>query len=204
MIIGISAPAVIVAIKIRNKESHTARLAKEIKRIFPTAFSIEILCVASAEIGGLLGLYYFGFNAFGITMAYMMAYALAGFTTFASILGRSSGHECGEIICACGHDTNEGFLQNIKFTFASFATGLKRMLSLHRQPDAWRTIKASLVVLVSAESGCIIAAATVDVIMYQYSTFLSIPSALVAGTFTVALMSARRTMKHEERQKAAK
>jgi hypothetical protein len=64
-----------------------------VKCLFPAALSIEILCVASAEIGGLLGLYYFGFNLFGITMAYLVAYALAGFTTFASILGRSHGKQ---------------------------------------------------------------------------------------------------------------
>jgi hypothetical protein len=91
MIVAIAVPAAVVAIKMRNKNSHTARFFKEVKRLFPAALSIETLCVASAEIGGLLGLYYFGFSPFGITMAYLMAYALAGFTTFASILGRSHG-----------------------------------------------------------------------------------------------------------------
>jgi hypothetical protein len=137
-------------------------------------------------------------------MAYMMAYALAGFTTFASILGRGSNHEHGEIICACGHDTNEGFLKNIKFTFASFATGLKRMASLHRRPDAWRTIKASLVVLLSAESGCIIAAATIDVIMYQYSTFPLYPISSCCRHLYSRLDVCARSMKQEEKQKAAK
>jgi hypothetical protein len=50
-------------------------------------------------------------------------------------------------------------------------------------------------VLVSAESGCIIAAATVDVMLYQYSAFLSIPAALLAGTLTVAFIAARRSLK---------
>ena len=39
---------------------------------------------------------------------------------------------------------------------------------------------------ISAESGCIITAATVDVLLYQYSVLLSIPLALVAGSLTIA------------------
>jgi hypothetical protein len=70
------------------------------------------------------------------------------------------------------------------------------MTRLHREPDAWRIVKASLIVLVSAESGCIIAAATVDVMLYQYSMFLSIPAALLAGTLVVAFIAARRSLRH--------
>jgi hypothetical protein len=55
------------------------------------------------------------------------------------------------------------FLSNIKQTFTNFGAGLLQMKKLYGQPGAWKTIKASLIVLVSAESGCIIAAATVDV-----------------------------------------
>ncbi|HXV46177.1 MAG TPA: hypothetical protein VD736_05845 [Nitrososphaera sp.] len=70
------------------------------------------------------------------------------------------------------------------------------MTRLHREPDAWRIVKVSLIVLVSAESGCIIAAATVDVMLYQYSMFLSIPAALLAGTLVVAFIAARRSLRH--------
>jgi hypothetical protein len=163
------------------------------------AFGIEILCVASAEVGGLLGLYYFGFNPFGITMAYVLAYALAGFTTFASILGRSGAHshEEEEIMRGCNLERDSGFASNFKQTFANFAAGLRKMAGLHKEPNARRIIKASLIVLMSAESGCIIAAATVDVMLYQYSTFLSIPAALLAGTLAVALIAARRSLKHK-------
>jgi hypothetical protein len=48
---------------------------------------------------------------------------------------------------------------------------------------------------VVADSGCMIAAATVDVIMYQYSTFLSIPSVILSGAFTVPLISPFRSTK---------
>jgi hypothetical protein len=193
---GIASVAVIT-VKARKKNSYTSRFLGETKRMLAPALSIEVLCVASAEAGGLLGLYYFGFNPFGIAMAYVLAYALAGFTTFASILGRSSGahnHE-DDIICGCGPGNDLGFASNLKQTFASFAAGVRKMAALHKEPDAWRIVKASLIVLMSAESGCIIAAATVDVMLYQYSAFLSIPAALLAGTLVVALVAARRSLR---------
>jgi citrate lyase gamma subunit len=192
-----AASAIIIAVKARKRNSYTARFLGEAKRMLAPALSIEVLCVASAEAGGLLGLYYFGFNPFGIAMAYVLAYALAGFTTFASILGRSSGahsHE-DDIICGCSPGHDSGFASNLKQTFASFAAGVRKMAALHKEPDAWRIVKASLIVLVSAESGCIIAAATVDVMLYQYSAFLSIPAALLAGTLVVALVAARRSLR---------
>ncbi len=144
--------------------------------------------ISELPCGGLLGVYYFGFNPFGITMAYVLAYALAGFATFASMLGRSSGahsHE-EEIICSCGPGHDSGFNSNFAQTFANFAAGPRKMVRLYREPDAWRVVKASLIVLVSAESGRITAAATVDVMFYQYSAIFSIPAALLARTLTVA------------------
>lgn len=190
------ASAAFVAFKVRKRNSYTSRFLRETKRMLAPALGIEILCVASAEIGGLLGLYYFGFNPSGITMAYVLAYVLAGFTTFASILGRSAHNHEQEIMCGCSMEHDSGFASNFRQTFANFATGLRKMAALHKEPGAWRVVKASLIVLVSAESACIIAAATVDVMLYQYSAFLSIPVALLAGTLAVALIAARRSLKH--------
>jgi hypothetical protein len=39
--------------------------------------------------------------------------------------------------------------------------------------------------LITAESVCIITAETVDLAFYNYSLFLSVPLALMAGAFTV-------------------
>jgi hypothetical protein len=52
------------------------------KELYAAALGIEILCIAAAEIGENTGLYLFGYNAIGIAIAYVMGYALAGFTTF--------------------------------------------------------------------------------------------------------------------------
>jgi len=199
--------ASVIGIKARKRNSFTSLFLRETKRLFPSAFGIEVLCVTSAEIGGFLALWNYGFNTFGITMSYVMAYALAGFTTFASILGRSAhAHDEDEIICGCGdmeHHDSAGFGAGIKQTFVNFASGLSMMTRLHRKANAWRIIKASLIVLISAESGCIIAAATIDVMLYQYSAFLSIPAALLAGTLTVASMAAYRSIKREFVQKSS-
>ena len=102
---------------------------------------------------------------------------------------------------AADHDhphSNTGFGAGIKQTFVNFAVGLTMMTRLHRKNNAGRAIRASLIVLLSAESGCIIAAATVDIILYQYSVFLSIPSALAAGTLTVASIAAYRSVKGQQ------
>lgn len=205
--IGIGvALATIIAVKVRKNNSFTSAFLRQTITLFPSAFGIEVLCVASAEIGGILGLWYCGFNAFGITMAYVLAYALAGFTTFASILGRSAHTNADDaFVCGCAgmasdHDhpnSKTGFGAGIKQTFVNFATGLTMMTRIHRIKNARRVIRASLIILLSAESGCIIAAATVDIMLYQYSVFLSIPAALAAGTFTVALIAAYRSTKRE-------
>jgi hypothetical protein len=48
------------------------------------------------------------------------------------------------------------------------------------------------VILVTAESVCILTAETVDLIFYKYSIMLSIPLALLAGAFTVVVPEAYR------------
>jgi hypothetical protein len=58
--------------------------------MYSAALGIEILYIIAAEIGENIGLYTFGFNLIGITLAYIIGYVLAGFTTFMTILGRYS------------------------------------------------------------------------------------------------------------------
>jgi hypothetical protein len=197
-----SALGATVALKVRNKNSYASQILRETKRLFPSSFGIEVLCVLSAEIGGFLGLYYFGFNPFGISMSYALAYATAGFTTFVSILGRHAhGDQEEMMICGCGdieHDTSLGFVSGTKQTFVNFGAGLSRLRRLSNDSKSWRLVRASVLVLVSAESGCVIAAATIDLMFYQYSVFLSIPAALLAGTLTVALMAARKAIRRRK------
>lgn len=74
------------------------------KGIYAAALGIEILCIAAAEIGENSALYLFGFNPSGIAIAYSLGYALAGFTTFITILGRYNLSFSKQHMCSCCSD----------------------------------------------------------------------------------------------------
>jgi hypothetical protein len=166
------------------------------KRIYAAALGIEILCIAAAEIGENTALYLFGFNPPGIAIAYSLGYALAGFTTFATILGRYDYGSLNGTMCSCcsvlEQNSQRGFISNLKVTFKNFTVGIKKLPYLYRQQNLRIILKTSLVILVTAESVCILTAETVDLIFYKYSIMLSIPLALLAGAFTVVVPEAYR------------
>lgn len=154
------------------------------KGMFAAALGIEVLCISFAELGENAGLYIFGFNASGIAIAYVMGYALAGAATFLTILGR---HGSGEM-CGCSvleHGDRKGFYHNFAGTMRDFASGLKKLSGLRSEPELRSILRTSAVILVTAESACILVAETVDLVLYQYSILLSVPLALLAGAFTV-------------------
>jgi hypothetical protein len=166
------------------------------KGIYAAALGIEILCIAAAEIGENTALYLFGFNPPGIAIAYSMGYALAGFTTFATILGRYDYGSPNKTICSCcsvlEQNSQKGFISNLKVTFKNFALGIKKLPYLYKQQNLKIILTTSLVILITAESVCILTAETVDLIFYKYSIMLSIPLALLAGAFTVVAPEAYR------------
>jgi hypothetical protein len=176
------------------------------KGLYAAALGIEILCIGAAEIGENTGLYLFGFNLWGIVIAYALGYALAGFTTFVTILGRHDYNQQREKGTAVRHgqdsccsvleqDSTLGFVSNLKTTFTKFAIGFKRLFSIRKQQGLRTILKSSLFILVTAESVCILTAETVDLIFYQYSILLSVPLALLAGAFTVVAPAAYRSAK---------
>ena len=175
------------------------------KGLYTAALGIEILCIAAAEMGENTGLYLFGYNPVGIPIAYIMGYSLAGFTTFVTILGRSGKNGSNEkdtgpteIDSCCSvleQDASLGFVSNIKTTFMNFAFGFKRLLRIHEQRGLKSILKSCLIILITAESACILTAETVDLIFYQYSILLSVPLALMAGAFTVVAPAAYRKAK---------
>jgi hypothetical protein len=166
------------------------------KGIYAAALGIEILCIAAAEIGENTALYLFGFNPSGIAIAYSLGYALAGFTTFVTILGRYDYGSPNGTMCSCcsvlEQNSEKGFISNLKTTFKNFAVGIKKLPYLYKQQNMKIILKISLVILITAESICILTAETVDLIFYQYSIMLSIPLALLAGAFTVVAPEAYR------------
>jgi hypothetical protein len=179
-------------------KSRLLEFFKRAKALYAAALGIEILCIAAAEIGENTGLYLFGFNLVGIPIAYATGYALAGLTTFATILGRYNYGSNDRIDSCCfvlEQGAGTGFIPNLKTTFRNFAVGIAKMPQLHKQPNLKYILKMSLYILVTAESACILTAETVDLIFYQYSLLLAIPLALLAGAFMVVAPEAYRKLK---------
>jgi hypothetical protein len=183
-----------------SSSSGLSQFLKNIKALYAAALGIEILCIGAAEIGENTGLYLFGFNLVGIPIAYAMGYALAGFTTFVTILGRYNYGSSRKIDSCCSvleQGADLGFIPNLKITFKNFVVGIAELPQLHRQPNLKYILKTSTYILVTAESACILTAETVDLIFYQYSILLSVPLALLAGAFTVVAPEAYRKIKQK-------
>ena len=68
--------------------------------MYVSALAIEILCIMSAEIGENTGFFLFGYQKIdGISIGFVLGYALAGFSTFATILGRYNLDKIGRASC---------------------------------------------------------------------------------------------------------
>ena len=187
-------------LRTKNKKS-LYEFFRHVKTMYAAALGIEILCIAAAEIGENTGLYILGFNHIRIAIAYAMGYCLATFTTFVTILGRYK-YESGDRIDSCcsvlEQDANKGFFPNVLATLKNFGLGLRKMKELPKQPNLRGILKTSLIILITAETACIITAETVDLIFYKQAIFLSIPLALLAGAFTVVAPEAYRKMNKEK------
>jgi hypothetical protein len=151
-----------------TSQSGLLQFLRNTKSLYAAAIGIEILCIAAAEIGENTGLYVFGFNHIGIPIDYAMGYGLASFTTFATILGRYKYGSGDKIDRCCSaleqEDDSKGFLSNVMTTFKNFGSGLKKMKDLPKQPNLKEILKTSLVILITAETTCIVIAETVDLI----------------------------------------
>jgi hypothetical protein len=184
---------------------HLKLVSQNIKRIFIAALGIEVLCIICAEIGENIGISVFGFNLYGIVIAYTLGFALAGFSTFMTILGRfdfkdKSSMKINQINSCCSfleQNANKGFLYNLAFTFASFKNGFTKFIRHRNDPYMKSILKTSILILITAESACIITAETVTLLFYQYSLFIAIPLALVIGTFTLTLVESARKIRNQ-------
>ncbi|MGZ5509466.1 MAG: hypothetical protein ACXWFC_03190 [Nitrososphaeraceae archaeon] len=166
------------------------------KNLLPAALGIEILCIMAAEIGENIGLYTFGFNLTGIVLAYVIGYALAGFTTFMTILGRytGSGVKIESCCSVLEGQSNKGFVSNMFLTFEYFAQGIRKIVFLKKEPNLKYILKTSMVILITAESACILTAETIGIVFYNYSILLGIPLALLVGALTVVFIEAHKKL----------
>jgi hypothetical protein len=61
----------------------------QVKRSYPSAVGIIVLCILSSQIGQAISFVLFGYHdLFGIVMSYALGYGLASLTTFCTIIGR--------------------------------------------------------------------------------------------------------------------
>jgi hypothetical protein len=169
--------------------------------MFVAALGIEILCIMSAEIGQNGGLYILGFNPLGITLSYMMGFLLAGFSTFMSILGRHNFNNTynTEVKGGCCSflegNSNKGFIFNLVETFLNFKRGFLKFIHNIDNPQMKDIFKQSIIILITAESACILTAETVDVLFYKTSSILAIPLSLIIGTLTLTVVESLKKIK---------
>lgn len=69
------------------------------------------------------------------------------------------------------------------------------MVRLYKQPNLKTILWRSIVILVTAETVCILTAETIDLIFYRHSLFISIPLSLEAGAFAVVVPEAYKRAK---------
>ena len=182
----------------RNNKNTVLTFFYYTKALFAAALGIEILCISAAVIGENSAFYFFGYNLQGIILGYGLGYAAAGFATFMTILGRYDLKDT-KIDSCCSvleQQSSKGFLSNLIITFRNFGLGLSKLPHLKDQPNLKQILKTSFVILITAESVCILTAETIDLIFYKYSVLLSIPLALLVGSFTVVAPEACRKMKN--------
>jgi hypothetical protein len=61
-------------------------------------------------------------------------------------------------------DSQKEFVSNLKTTFKNFAVGIKKLPYLYKQQNLKPILKTSLVILITAESVCILTAESVDLV----------------------------------------
>jgi len=162
----------------------------QVKKSYPSAVGIIILCILSSQVGQGISFVLFGYhNLFGIIMSYTLGYGLASMTTFCSILGRySSKQGLGACCSAIEQGSNISLVSNLKNTFSYCWIGMKVVPHLYKLPNLKYIIKTSLYILVTAESACILTAETVNLAFFRQAMWLSMPLGLFAAAFVVTVI----------------
>ena len=125
----------------------------------------------------------------------MLGYGLAGFTTFATILGRYNLNRVMDGCCSALGCEEASFMNNLRASFRNVVEGIRRMLRIYKQPYFRQIIKTSLYVMITGESVCILTAETVNLAFFRHALWLSIPLSLLAGAFAITAIEAYRKLK---------
>lgn len=177
----------------KTDSKHDIGFYRNLRTQFPTALGIEILCIIAAVIGENSAFLVFGYNLQGILLGFLLGYLAAGFATLMTILGRFELETKVDTCCSIlEREPSKGFVFSAILSFKTFGVGLVSFRNLFRHPNLKQILKTSLIILITAESTCILVAESIDLILYQYSLLLSIPLALVGGSFTIVAIELYR------------
>lgn len=162
----------------------------QVKKSYPSAVGIIVLCILSSQVGQSISFVLFGYhNLFGIVMSYALGYGLASLTTFGTIIGRYTSRQgLGACCSAIEQGSSISFISNLKNTFRYCGIGMKKIPHLLKLPDVKHVIKTSLYILVTAESACILTAETVNLAFFRQAMWLSMPLGLFAAAFVVTII----------------
>lgn len=187
-----------VEIHVKKDGTKIVKFFLNVKSMYVSALALEILCIMSAEIGENTGFFLFGYQRVdGISIGFILGYALAGFSTFASILGRYNLDNVMDGCCSALDRKDKRFIPSLTSSFRNFAIGVTKIPYLYKQPYAKQIIKTSIYVMVVSESLCIMTALIVDFIFYRHSLWLSIPLALFVGAFSITALEAYRKVRNQ-------
>ena len=172
----------------------------QVKKSYPSAVGIIVLCILSSQIGQSISFVLFGYhNLFGIVMSYTLGYGLASLSTFCSIIGRyTSKQGLGACCSALEQGSNISFISNLKNTFRYCGIGMKKIPHLYELPDVKHVIKTSLYILVTAESACILTAETVNLAFFRQAMWLSMPLGLFAAALVVTIIESYKITRTEK------
>jgi hypothetical protein len=172
--------------------SKVALASTKISKMFLSALGLELMCFFSASTGQTIAIYWLGFNQTGITVGYLSGFALAGFLTLCTIIGRMKTTVQGSLeydgCSLLDHSSPKGFVPSLKSTVYAFLRGIRLLYRLPSTPDSGAIIKNALRILITAESCCIITAEIVDLIFYRSTQLLSIPLGIAGGAASIMLI----------------
>ena len=169
--------------------STIAYRSNQLLKMFLSALGLELMCFFSASTGQTMAVYWLGFNQTGITFGFIIGFALAGFLTLCTILGRMKKTSQGLFAHdGCSVLSHSSFITSLRSTVSAFLIGIRILYKLPSLPNSTVIIKNALIILITAESCCIITAEIVDMIFYRSALLFSIPMAIAGGAASIMLI----------------
>jgi hypothetical protein len=186
-----------LALAVTRITSTITRRSNQLLKTFLSALGLELMCFFSASTGQTIAVFWLGFNQTGITYGFILGFALAGFLTLCTILGRMKSTPQGSFehdgCSVLAHPSS--FFMSLRSTVFAFLIGIRILYKLPSLPNSSVIIKNALIILITAESCCIITAEIVDMIFYRSALLFSIPMAIAGGAASIMLIEIIRNQR---------